>query len=82
VNRFEIMVGLVSLLPAAVNASSGQGHQSLLVQLCTGDGQIRTMQLPVGKGGLPGKDPANCCAKGCHSGASRKRNQRKLDSSQ
>ena len=74
--RFDLLFGLVSLMPAAFNAAPGHAHDSLLVRLCTGDGVVRTMQLPVGPAGIPGGDQPGCCAKGCHSGASRKRNSR------
>ena len=74
--RVDLLIGLVSLLPAAFNAAPGHSHESLLVRLCTGDGVVRTMQLPVGPAGMPGGDQSGCCAKGCHSGASRKRNPR------
>lgn len=80
--RLDILFGIVSLLPAAVNTTPGHAAQSLLASLCTGDGVVRTMQLPVGRTGLPGGEQPGCCAKGCHSGASRKRSSRKLDPSQ
>jgi len=80
--RFELLVGLVSLLPAAVNAQAPHGARALLASLCTGDGVVRTLQLPLGSTGIPGGDQPGCCAKGCHSGQSRKRSSRKVDSSQ
>lgn len=80
--RLDILFGLVSLLPAAINTTPGRDHQSLLARLCTGDGVVRTMQIPVGPTGLPGGDQPGCCAKGCHSGGARKRSSRKLDPSQ
>ena len=39
----------------------------------TSDGRTHTVQIPIG--GQPGDptSPALCCAKGCHTGGSRKR---------
>jgi len=75
--RFDILFGLVSLLPAAVNTTPGHSAQTLLASLCSGDGVVRSLQIPVGRTGLPGGDQPGCCAKGCHSGSTRKRNARK-----
>lgn len=64
--------GLIALFPAMLNLSVAAGSNSLAVQVCSGDGQAQTVQVPVGderKGGEAGL----CCAKGCHSGNSRKR---------
>jgi hypothetical protein len=66
--------GLIALIPAMLNLTVVTGGQTIAVQICTGDGQIHTVQMPLsgeGKG-----DPASkalCCAKGCHSGGQRKR---------
>ncbi|MBU6266166.1 MAG: hypothetical protein KGN34_01415 [Sphingomonadales bacterium] len=76
--RFDILFGLVSLLPAAVNTTPGHSAQTLVASLCTGDGVARTLQIPVGRTGLPGGEQPGCCAKGCHSGASRKRPVRRM----
>jgi len=80
--RFDILFGIVTLLPAALNATPVQAQSALTARLCTGDGAVRTIQIPVGNTGIPGSDQPGCCAKGCHSGSSRKRGVRKLDSSQ
>ncbi len=61
--------GLLALVPAAFNVSSAA---ALTVPVCTGDGQVRSMTLPLDGPQLPGGDGAMCCAKGCHAG-SRKR---------
>ncbi|WP_310534011.1 hypothetical protein [Novosphingobium sp.] len=46
--------------------------------ICTGNGAVRSIELP-----LPGKsDPAPCCAKACHSGGNRKKVQRQFDAPQ
>ena len=66
--------GIVALIPAMLNLTVVTGGQTIAVQICTGDGQVHTVQMPLegqGKG-----DPASkglCCAKGCHSGGQRKR---------
>jgi hypothetical protein len=80
--RVELLFGLASLLPAALNTSPGSHHEALLVRLCTGAASVQTMRLPVGPASLPGSDAPGCCAKGCHSGASRRRGHRRIDPSQ
>lgn len=57
-------LALAALLPAALGGASATG-QSLLTPICTGDGKIHTINTPLGQQGLPGGDPAACCAKGC-----------------
>jgi hypothetical protein len=44
------------------------------VPVCTGDGQVHMMTVPVGGDSAPGQGTGTCCVKGCHSGSSRKRN--------
>ena len=52
-------------------ASSGG---SITMQICTGDGVVHTVQMPLGGSGEgDGNAPGLCCAKGCHNGNSRKR---------
>jgi len=80
--RIELLFGLASLLPAALNTAPGTHHQSLLVRLCTGAAAVQTVRLPIGPASLPGSDAPGCCAKGCHSGASRKRTRATVDSTQ
>jgi len=80
--RIELLFGLVSLLPAALNAAPGAHHQSLLARLCTGAAAVQTVRLPVGPANLPGPDAPGCCAKGCHAGASRKRTRATVDPTQ
>lgn len=72
------LFGLIALFPAAANAVPAAAPDSLLVPLCTGDGQVRMIELPTGDG-APGPDPSACCVKGCHSGSSRKRMARNLE---
>ncbi len=72
-----IHFALTALLPAALNMSAPVSAGSIAVPICTGDGLVHTVQVPIDGGQqLPGKDPGNCCAKGCHSGSSRKRGGR------
>jgi hypothetical protein len=67
------LFALVSLVPAALNASPASGHGRLQVPLCTGDGVARVVSLPIGPQDLPGTEKPGCCAKGCHAGGTRKR---------
>lgn len=68
---------LTALVPAALNLSAPAAGTSLLVPICTGDGQVHIVRVPVqGQQQVPGGENGNCCAKGCHSGSSRKRGQR------
>ncbi len=72
-----IHFALSALLPAALNVSAPAAGTSLLVPVCSGDGLTRMVQVPVqGQQQLPGGDRGSCCAKGCHSGSSRKRSLR------
>lgn len=72
-----IHFALTALVPAALNVSTPAAGASLLVPVCTGDGLVHMVQVPVGgQQPLPGGDNGSCCAKGCHSGSSRKRGQR------
>lgn len=56
---------MIGPLPAPANASAS----AIVVALC-GAG---TVSIPVGPEGVPGPTQGPCCAKGCRSGASRKR---------
>jgi hypothetical protein len=61
--------GLVALLPAALGTTvSNASTQNMLI--CSGDGLVQTMQVPLDQSG---SDQAPCGAKGCHSGANRKK---------
>ena len=71
--RSLTLFALLAILPAALHAGPALAGDSLLVPICTGDGQTRLVAIPKGgerpsKGG-EGRD----CAKGCHAGSSRKR---------
>ena len=65
--------GLMALVPAAMNVSAAAAGASILVPVCTGDGQVHMMNVPVDGNQGPGSANSPCCAKGCHSGSSRKR---------
>lgn len=68
------ILALVALVPAAVNPALAARPGMLAVPLCTGDGSVRTVSVPM-RPVLPGapENGEGCCAKGCHSGSSRKR---------
>jgi len=81
--RGLVEFSLVALLPAALNLSVPAPGSTLLVPFCTGDGLIHMVQVPVDGQQVPGKDSsATCCAKGCHSGSSRKRQSKEFEPSQ
>lgn len=71
-NRFLRFFALLAIAPAALHAAPVMASDSLLVPICTGDGQIRLVTIPKGGDG-PGKGGAQDCVKGCHGGTSRKR---------
>lgn len=65
--------GIVALIPAMLNLTVVTGGETIAVQICTGDGQVHTVQVPVGGGSGDGGSKGLCCAKGCHTGGGRKR---------
>lgn len=72
-NRPGALFGLAALIPALFNAVPALARDgSLLVPLCTGDGEVRMVEVPRG-GDAPAPESSSCCVKGCHSGSSRKR---------
>lgn len=73
--------GILALVPAMLNLTVLTGGDVVAVQICTGDGQVHTMQLPLGGEGQ-GKQNGLCCAKGCHNGNSRKRTAGKFEPAQ
>jgi hypothetical protein len=75
--RVTTLFALAALVPAACNAAPAIAA-SLLVPLCSGDGQVRMVEVPAGNG-APGSDQAPCCVKGCHAGSSRKRLMRSAE---
>ncbi len=70
--RLAAIFALVALLPAGVNAAAVPRSGVLAVLICTGDGSVRTASIPAGPD-APGGGGVPCCAKGCHTGGSRKR---------
>jgi hypothetical protein len=73
--------GLVTLIPAMFNLTVASAGGTIAVPICTGDGQVRSVQMPVGGSGEDGKQGL-CCAKGCHNGNSRKRSPAKFEPAQ
>lgn len=65
--------GLIALIPAMLNLTVVTGGEMMTVQICTGDGQVHTVQVPLGGQGGESGSKGLCCAKGCHSGGQRKR---------
>ncbi len=76
-----VRFGLIALVPAMLNLTVAASGGTIAVQICTGDGQSRTLQLPVGGSSKDG-EPGLCCAKGCHNGNSRKRLSAKIEPAQ
>jgi hypothetical protein len=77
--KFAALFGLVAMIPATLYA--GQAAAMLTVPICTGDGQVHSITIPMTPS-APGKEQSPCCAKGCHSGNSRKRILQEIDPSQ
>jgi len=71
-NRCARIFALLAIMPAALHAAPMLASDSLLVPICTGDGQIRLIAIPKGGSG-PRQGGEQDCVKGCHGGASRKR---------
>ena len=64
--------GLLALVPAMLNLSVATGGGTISVRICTGDGRVHTVQVPLNEEGNDG-ETGLCCTKGCHSGSQRKR---------
>ena len=73
--------GLVALIPAMLNLTIATAGGTISVQICTGDGAVHTVQVPVG-GSKEQGSKGLCCAKGCHNGNSRKRLPAKIEPAQ
>jgi hypothetical protein len=65
---------LTALLPAGLYAP--QASATITLALCGGDGQVRTVQVPLEE---PGRGPEPCCVKGCHAVSSRKKAARNFE---
>lgn len=74
------VIGLIALLPAALGVSAPAAG-SILMPLCTGDGQVHMVPVP-GSGAPGGARDNGCCIKGCHAGSSRKRIVREFEPAQ
>ena len=66
------LFALLAIMPAVLHAAPVKASDSLLVPICTGDGQTRLVAIPRGGSG-PRKGSEQDCVKGCHGGTSRKR---------
>lgn len=64
--------GIVALIPAMLNLTIAGSGGTMTVQICTGDGSVHTVEVPLDDGS-GGSEQGLCCAKGCHSGNNRKR---------
>jgi hypothetical protein len=60
---------LVALLPAALGAAP-VSTRIIAMPLCTGDGQVRSVEVPLEQ---PGQSPEPCRDKACHGGNPRKK---------
>jgi len=69
-----IPFAIIALVPAMTLNPVASQARAMQVPLCGGG----VLSVPLSGQGLPGGDNAPCCAKGCHTGSSRKR----LDKSQ
>lgn len=64
--------GLIALIPAMFNLTIVPDGGSISLQICGGDGKVRSVQIPIGEEDEESRQGL-CCAKGCHSGNQRKR---------
>lgn len=78
-NRIKALA-LIALIPAAFNGAVASAG-TIMVPLCTGDGQVHMVPIPKGPT-LPGENPGTCCVKGCHAGSCRKKSLREFEPSQ
>lgn len=79
--RRRVLFGLVAMLPAALNLSAPTAAGTLMMPLCSGDGQVRMVEVP-GAPKSPASSDNGCCAKGCHSSSNRKRGAKKFEPAQ
>lgn len=71
-NRAARIFALLAIAPAALHAAPVMAGDSLLVPICTGDGQTRLVAISKGGNGQR-KEGEQDCIKGCHGGSTRKR---------
>ncbi|MEY4239431.1 MAG: hypothetical protein RL339_2032 [Pseudomonadota bacterium] len=72
-NRAARLFALLAIAPAALHAAPLLAGDSLLVPICTGDGQTRLVTIPKGGEGPRKGSGEQDCLKGCHGGSTRKR---------
>lgn len=65
-----LLLGLLALLPAAVNA---RAPATLTMRSATCGGGAHILVIPVGPSVPDRRDGQPCCAKACHAGSCRKR---------
>ncbi|MCK9543418.1 MAG: hypothetical protein M0R03_15465 [Novosphingobium sp.] len=65
-------LGIVAMLPAALNLGATAQARTLVMPVCTGDGTVHMMRIPLDPAD-PASGQTGCCVKGCHAGSSRKR---------
>jgi hypothetical protein len=63
------MSALAPFAPAALGTSAAS-ESRLTMSICSGDGLVRAMEVPLDQ---TGGDQTPCNAKGCHGGANRKK---------
>ncbi len=67
-------IALAALIPAAFNpAPAAAAGSSIVVPLCDGTLSGSSISIPIRPALPPARDGQGCCAKGCHTGSSRKR---------
>lgn len=72
--RRAALFALAAMIPAAFNPVPARaGGGGLVVALCSGTETGLTVTIPLRPTLPPSQDGKGCCAKGCHSGSSRKR---------
>lgn len=67
--RPAALFGLLALVPASLNAAV-PASRAILAPTCAGAPRAITVPL---RPGAPREESQPCCAKGCHTGSSRKR---------
>lgn len=71
--RSVVHFAMLALVPAAFNLAGPASGATMMMPLCTGDGLVRMVEVPLDGPQAPGQDQSNCCVKGCHTSCSRKR---------
>lgn len=79
--RSFVHFAMLALVPAAVNLAGPASGATMMMPLCTGDGVVRMVEVPLDGQQAPGQDQSSCCVKGCHASGSRKRDGKPDDDS-